>query len=41
VDDATPTPTVSLPPSIKPRDEIAEILDDQIVSTRRGGTINS
>jgi hypothetical protein len=37
VDSATPTPPVSLPPSIKTRDEIAEILDDQIVSTRRGG----
>jgi hypothetical protein len=32
-----PTPLVSLPTSVKPRDEIAEILDDQLVSTRRGG----
>jgi hypothetical protein len=37
VDGATPTPPVSLPPSIKPRDEITKILDDQIVSTRSEG----
>jgi hypothetical protein len=36
-DTALPILPVSLPSTVKPRDEIEEILDDQIVSTRRGG----
>jgi hypothetical protein len=35
--DPIPHPLVSLPPSIKPRDEIKASLEDQIVSTQRGG----
>jgi hypothetical protein len=36
-DSALFTPPVSLPATVKPRDEIEEILDDQLVSTCHGG----
>jgi hypothetical protein len=38
LDDTVPkSPTIHLPAYTKPKEEIEEILDDQLVSTRRGG----
>jgi hypothetical protein len=36
-EDIVPTPPLHVPKGVKPRDDIKAILEDQIVSTRRGG----